>query len=103
MSSVFLQEYNFLKNVLKFYMDLLHKAPSGNNGGNLITPIQFDAEARAIDNVLLDIEGIVAYIYYNVFNVAMPSLSGGVTSTEANNIISIYDALGAARPSLNFI
>ena len=84
-------------------MSLLQNAPSGNNGGNLITPVQFNAEARAIDNVLLDIEGIVAYIYYNVFNVAMPPLSGGVTSTQANNIISIYDALGASRPSLNFI
>jgi hypothetical protein len=103
MSSTFLKEYNFLKNVLQFYMSLLQNAPSGNNGGNLITPIQFDAEARAVDNVLLDIEGIVAYIYYNVFNIAMPPLSGGVTSTEAANIISIYDALGAARPSLNFI
>jgi hypothetical protein len=103
MSSTFLQEYNFLRNILQFYINLLDKAPSGNNGGNLITPVQFNAEARAVDNVLLDIEGIVAYIYYNVFNVAMPSLSGGVTSTEANNIISIYDALGAARPSLNFI
>jgi len=103
MSSAFLQEYNFLRNVLKFYMDLLQKAPSGNNGGNLITPIQFDAEARAIDNVLLDIEGIVAFIYYSVYQEGMPPISGAVTQTQANNIYPIYDALGATRPILNIV
>lgn len=103
MSSVFLQEYNFLKKVLEFYMNLLHKAPSGNNGGNLITPIQFDASVRAIDNVLLDIEGIVSFIYYGVYQQAMPPISGAVSQTQANNIYPIYDALGATRPILNII
>jgi expansin (peptidoglycan-binding protein) len=103
MSSAFLQEYNFLRNVLKFYMDLLHKAPSGNNGGNLITPIQFDANARAIDDILLNIEGIVAFIYYGAYQQSMPSITGPVSQAQANNIYAIYDALGATRPILNIV
>ena len=84
-------------------MSLLHKAPSGNNGGNLITPIQFDANAKAIDSILLDIEGIVAYIYYGVYQQAMPPISGTVSQAQANDIYPIYDALGATRPILNII
>ena len=103
MSSAFLQEYNFLRNVLKFYMDLLHKAPSGNNGGNLITPIQFDANARAVDDILLNIEGIVAFIYYGAYQQPMPSISSQVSQTQATNIYAIYDALGASRPILNIV
>ena len=103
MSSAFLQEYNFLRNVLKFYMELLQRAPSGNNGGNLITPIQFNANARAIDDILLNIEGIVAFIYYGVYQQAMPSILGTVSQTQANNIYPIYDALGTTRPTLNIV
>jgi|UniRef100_A0A6C0LEU8 hypothetical protein len=103
MSSAFLKEYGFLKNFLQYYMNLLQNAPSGNNGGNLTTPIQFDAKASLIDNVLLDIEGIVAYIYYQAFNIIMPSIRGNVTQIEADNIYSIYDALGATRPILNIV
>jgi hypothetical protein len=103
MSSTFLKEYEFLKNVLQFYINVLNTAPSGNNGGNLTTPIQFDGKASLIDNVLLDIEGIVAYIYYQAFNISMPSIRSDVTQTEADNIYSIYDALGATRPILNIV
>ena len=103
MSSTFLKEYIFLKNFLQYYMNLLNNAPSGNNGGNLTTSIQFDGKASLIDNVLLDIEGIVAYIYYQAFNIAMPSIRDDVTQTQADNIYSIYDALGATRPILNIV
>lgn len=103
MSSNFLREYGFLQNFLQFYMNLLNNAPSGNNGGNLTTPIQFDGRASLIDNVLLDIEGLVAYIYYQAFNIVMPSIRGDVTQGEADNIYAIYDALGATRPILNIV
>jgi len=103
MSSTTLKEYEFLKNFLQYYMNLLNNAPSGNNGGNLTTPIQFDGRASLIDNVLLDIEGIVAYIYYQAFNSVMPQIRGNVTQTEADNIYAIYDALGATRPILNIV
>jgi hypothetical protein len=103
MSTSFLKDYIFLRDILGYYITLLNKAPSGNNGGNLITPIQFDARASIIDNILLDIEGIVAYIYFGAFNSAMPSIKNGVTQTEADNIYTIYDLLGALRPILNII
>jgi len=103
MSSTFLQEYNFLKKIIQFYINALQNAPSGNNGGNLLTTIQFDATARSINNVLLNIEGVVAFIYYNVYQQSMPPISGSVSQIQATNIYSIYDALGSTRPILNII
>ena len=84
-------------------MNLLTAAPSGNNGGTLISTIEFNASANAVENILLDIEGIVAYIYYGAFQLAMPRLSGTVTQLEADNINAIYNALGASPPLLNIV
>jgi hypothetical protein len=84
-------------------MILLTQAPSGNNGGTLISTVQFDASVKAIENILLDIEGVVAYIYYGAFNQQMPPLNGTVTQSQANNIIDIYNAIQVSPPVLNIV
>ena len=98
-----ISDYLFLKDMILHYRYLLTNAPSGNNGGNLVTTIEFNAKASALENVLLDIEGIVAYIYYGAFQLVMPALSGPVSQSQANNIIAIYNALGATPPTLNIV
>ena len=98
-----ISDYLFLKDMILHYRYLLTNAPSGNNGGNLVTAIEFNARASALENVLLDIEGIVAYIYYGAFQESMPSLIGQVSQSEANNIIAIFNALGANPPTLNIV
>ena len=103
MNITILNDYRFLQTLVQYYMKLLTTAPSGNNGGTLISTIQFNASANAVENVLLDIQGIVAYIYYGAFQQPMPPLSGTVTQAQANNIIAIYNALGASPPVLNIV
>jgi hypothetical protein len=81
-------------------MNLLSNAPSGNNGGTLISTVQFNANVKTIENVLLDIEGVVAYIYYGAFQQTMPALTGAISQSQANNIFAIYDAIKVSRPVL---
>ena len=64
MNITILNDYRFLQLLVQYYMNLLTTAPSGNNGGTLISTVQFNASAKSIENILLDIEGIVAYIYF---------------------------------------
>lgn len=103
MSSQLIDDYKFVQQMIQYYMGLLSSAPSGNNGGILISTIEFNANARSVENILLGIEGLVAYIYYGAFHLAMPSLSGTVTQTQANNIIAIYNALNIIPPVLNIV
>jgi hypothetical protein len=67
MSSTTLKEYEFLKNFLQYYMNLLNNAPSGNNGGKIKKftkfPILIPSKNTALIQVL---EIFIGQIYCKI-------------------------------------
>ena len=74
--------------------------PTDLYGGSMQTEIIFNAYSDILNNVLLDISGIVAIVYFESFSEAMPSLLTTVSHLQAVRIFSIYDAMGVERPTL---
>lgn len=62
--------------------------------------VEFATTVTGVDGYLLGIEGIVALIYFETYNLKMPSLTKTMTPLEASRIYEIYDVMQVERPTL---
>lgn len=98
--SYILKSYQLLNSMLQHYISIVGTQPQEIYGGSLKTQLEFSASVDRFENVLLDISGIVAFVYLESFAEPMPSLLSTVSQLQAVRIFSIYDTIGVPRPSL---
>lgn len=97
------QDYIFLTYIIDHYVSIIQTNPSGNYGGTMKIAVEFLANANDIQTYLLNIEGIVAFVYYETYNLKMPSITGNVSYLEASRINEIYDVMEITRPTLTIV
>jgi hypothetical protein len=103
MNNYIQQDYIFLTYIIDHYVAIIQTNPSGNYGGTMKVPVEFIANANNVQSFLLNIEGIVAIIYYETYNLKMPSILGNVSVLEGSRINEIYDVMQIPRPTLTIV
>lgn len=88
-------DYKFLYTIMDNFKKLLLTVPFGNYGGSLYSTLQFKGSAIKAENVLLSIDGLIAYLYFKAFDSPFPK---NPTQEEINKLYSVYDALKISRP-----
>lgn len=96
-------DYTFLIYMIDHYVSIIQSNPSGNYGGTMKVAMEFAASVNSIDSLLLSIEGIVAFVYFETYNLIMPSILVPVTNLQASRIYEIYDAMNVQRPTLTIV
>jgi hypothetical protein len=103
MNTYIKQDYSFLIYIIDYYVSIIKTNPSGNYGGTMKVGMEFFASVNSIDTLLLTIEGVVAFIYYETYKLIMPSILVPMTYLEASRIYEIYDVMGIDRPTLTIV
>lgn len=98
------QDYTFMNRVITQFKQVLGVAPTGKYGNAATVDFNFAAAASSTTTYNLGTNGLIAYLYYNAYDVIIPNIFGVIpdptTVIEKAQIYSVYDAIGIPRPAL---
>lgn len=98
------QDYLFMNKIITQFKQVLGVVPAGKYGAQTHFDLNFSGIASSIDNISLELNGLIAYLYYSVYATSMPDIFNSplpeLTELEKDQIYSVYDAINVPRPNL---
>jgi hypothetical protein len=98
------QDYVFMNKIITQFKQVLGVVPVGKYGAQTYFDLNFSAVASSVDNVSLELNGLIAYLYFSVYGTNIPDIFRSplpiLTQLEKDQIYTVYDAINVPRPNL---
>jgi len=98
------QDYLFMNKIITQFKQVLGVVPAGKYGAQTYFDLNFGGIASSVDNISLELNGLIAYLYYSAYGSAMPDIFAvplpTLTQLEKDQIYAVYDAINVPRPIL---